>query len=208
MRGEAADQAGGAAQDHVSGVLVSSLDLVEIRDAFERSNLEPGSLARSAEMVDALCAERGLGFRDLGPVPEFSEVEVFRAANGASPADRHLLALLDVGLVLIRELGPDEHGDSRSTVFTELPGASFSRGHSLAGPGWGHMEIQASRLSAPLFRLGWPFDIRSHDHREQMTEVARERDRILAAIRRRRPRSIREPSASTGRAAYTPESGS
>jgi hypothetical protein len=140
-------------------------------------------------MVDDVCAEQELPVSGLGRFTEFSEVEVLEAPDANPPvAQTRLLVVLDVGLMLMHRIGAvDNRIDSRSMMFTEIPGVTFLPEHSLAGPGWGHMEIRASRLSVPLFKLGWPFYIGSFDCREQMTEVARERDRILAAIQRWRP---------------------
>lgn len=52
----------------------------------------------------------------------------------------------------------------------------------VGGRGWGRMDIQATRGSLPLFRLGWSFDDRSTDPRHDVNAAANERERVLHAV--------------------------
>ena len=97
----------------------------------------------------------------------------------------HLLVVLDVGLVLMREVGVlKKRTDVQFMFFSDFGNGSFSPQESVGGRGWGHMDIQAAQGSLPLFRLGWYFDERSSDPRHAINATAAERDRILAAIQR------------------------
>ena len=164
---------------------MSCLDADNVRAAFERSNLPQEGWAHPAKLMDDMCAEQGVPPAELGTFTEVSAVEVYRASGGASPADDHLLAVIDVGLVIMREVGLfKKRTDCQFMFFSEFQGGSFLPEESVGGRGWGHMEIQAARGSIPLFRVGWYFDQRSSDPRHSINAAANERDRILEAIQR------------------------
>jgi hypothetical protein len=164
----------------------SCLDAVEVRAGFERSNLPEGEWESPASLVDDMCREQGMDASTLGTFTEFSRVEVYRAAGGTpGVTDTHLLAVLDVGLVLIREVGLfKKRTDCQFMMFSEFGEGTFLAEESVGGRGWGHVAIQAARGSVPLFRLGWYFDERSSDPRHALNAAANERDRVLAAIER------------------------
>lgn len=154
--------------------------------AFTRSNLSPERWATAAGWVDDMCSEQGVSPADLGAFTEFSEVEVYRTPDGnPGVADTYLLAVLGVGLVMMREVGVlRKRTDCQFMYFDEFQGGEFRSEESVGGRGWGHVCIQAVRGSIPVFRLGWYFDSRSSDQRHQLNAAANERDRILEAIRR------------------------
>jgi hypothetical protein len=166
--------------------LVNCLEVAEVRAGFERSNLPEDAWAHWAKLVDDMCGEQGVGPEHLGAFTEFSKVEVYRFPNGEpGVTDTHLLAVLDVGLVMMREAGfLRKRTDSQFMMFSEFQGGEFHPEESIGGRGWGHVCIQAARGSVPLFRFGWYFDSRSSDQRSQLNAAANERDRILQAIRR------------------------
>ncbi|HEV2856966.1 MAG TPA: hypothetical protein VGW80_01030 [Solirubrobacterales bacterium] len=164
---------------------MGALEVPELRSAFERANIDSGEWANSAKLVDDMCLEQGISASTLGRFTELSQVEVYRDPDGASPTKTHLLAVLDVGLVLMREVGIlKKRTDAQFLFFSEFGNGSFSPQESVGGRGWGHMDIQAAQGSLPLFRLGWYFDERSSDPRHAINAAAAERDRILVAIER------------------------
>jgi hypothetical protein len=165
---------------------MTCLDVAEVRAAFKRSNLPEDDLIGPARLVDAMCNEQGLRTADLGTFAEFSQVEAYRAPGGSpGVTDTHLLAVLDVGLVMMREAGLlRKRTDCQYMMFSELGGGSFLAEESVGGRGWGHMAIQVARGSVPVFRMGWYFDERSSDPRHTVNAAANERDRILQAIQR------------------------
>lgn len=165
---------------------MSCLDVTEVRAGFERSNLPRDGWDHSAGLIDDMCIEQGLRTGDLGAFAEFSQVEVYRAPGGLpGVTDTHLLAILDVGLVMMREIGLfKKRTDCQYMMFSEFEGGLLLPQESVGGRGWGHMAIQAVRGSVPVFRLGWYFDERSSDPRHAVNAAANERDRILQAIQR------------------------
>jgi len=124
----------------------------------------------------------------LGAFAEFSQVEVYRAPEGTpGVTDTHFLAVLGVGLVLMKEAGLfRKRTDCQFMFFSEFEGGTFRAEETVGGRGWGYVAIQAARGSVPLFRLGWYFDERSSDPRHAINAAANERDRVLAAIERGR----------------------
>ncbi len=165
---------------------MTCLDLAEVRAAFERSNLPEDSWAHPAGLVDDMCSEQGMSATQLGRFTEFSQVEAYRAPGG-SPAvtETYLLAVLDIGLVMMNEVGRfRKRTDSQFMFFSEFGDGLFLPEESVGGRGWGHMDIQATRGSVPVFRMGWYFDERSSDPRRTINAAANERDRILRAIKR------------------------
>lgn len=167
-------------------VAMSCLDIAEVQAGFERSNLPSDAWRHSAGLIDDMCAEQGLRATDLGPFAEFSQVEAYRFPDGLpGVTDPHLLAVLDVGLVMMREIGMlRKRTDCQFMMFSEFEGGSFSAEESVGGRGWGYMAIQAKRGSVPVFRMGWYFDERSSDPRHTVNAAANERDRVLQAIQR------------------------
>lgn len=164
---------------------MSCIDVPAVRAAFERSNVAADAWAGSAKLVDDLCAEQGMEPATLGTFTEFSQVEVYQAPGGSSPAAAHLLAVIDVGLVMMREVGLfKKRTDCQFMFFSEFQGGAFLSQESIGGRGWGHMDIQAARGSVPVFRMGWYFDERSSDPRHAVNAAANERDRMLQAIQR------------------------
>lgn len=165
---------------------MSCLDVPELREGFERSNLSEDAWPQAARLVDGMCAEGNVKPTDLGRFTEFSEVQAYRFPSGTPGAtDTHLLAVLDIGLVLMREVGLfRKRPDSQFMFFDEFGNGSFLPVESVGGRGWGHMDIQASQGSVPVFRIGWYFDERSSDPRHAINAAAGERDRVLEAIRR------------------------
>lgn len=168
--------------------MASCLDVAEVRAGFERSNLLESEWARNARFLDDMCEEQGVEPTKLGAFAEFSRVEVYRAPEGSpGVTDTHFLAVLGVGLVLMKEVGMlRKRTDCQFMFFSEFEGGTFRPDESIGGRGWGHMAIQAARGSVPLFRLGWYFDERSSDRRNAINAAADERDRMLAAIERGR----------------------
>jgi hypothetical protein len=167
-------------------VEASCLDADNVRTGFERSNLPQQDWPGAARLVDAMCKEQGVGPADLGNFTEFSRAEAYRAASGTpGVTDTYLLAVVDVGLVLMREVGLlRKRADCQFMFFSEFQGGTFTAEESLGGRGWGHMDIQAARGSISLFRIGWPFDERSSDPSRAINAAANERDRVLQAIQR------------------------
>ena len=165
---------------------MTCLDVAEVRTAFERSNLPGDAWARSAGLVDDMCAEQGMQPATLGSLTEFSEVEAYRAPGGnPGVTDTHLLAVIDIGLIMMREIGfLKKRTDCQFMMFSEFQGGSFLPQESVGGRGWGHMAIQAVRGSVPVFRIGWYFDERSSNPHHGFNAAANERDRILQAIER------------------------
>ncbi len=165
---------------------MTCLDVADVRAAFERSNLPEVSWVHQARLVDDLCSEQGLPPTHFGAFAEFSEVEAYRAPGGTpGVTDTHLLAVVDVGLVMMRGIGLlKKRTDCQFMMFDEIRGGSFLPQESIGGRGWGHMCIQAARGSVPVFRMGWYFDERSSDPRRGVNAAANERDRILQAIQR------------------------
>lgn len=165
---------------------MTCLDVADVQAAFGRSNLPEDSWGGRAGLVDEMCSEQGLNPGDLGRFTEFSEVEAYRAPSGIpGVTDTHLLAVVDVGLVMMREIGLlRKRADCQFMMFDEIRGGSFLPQESVGGRGWGHMCIQAARGSVPVFRMGWYFDERSSDPRRAVNAAANERDRILQAIQR------------------------
>lgn len=165
---------------------MSCLDAANVRAAFERANLPEGGWVHQAGLVDDMCSEQGLRPADLGTFIEFSEVEAYRAPGGTPDVtDTHLLAVLDVGLVMMREIGLlKKRTDCQYMMFDEVQSGSFLPQESIGGRGWGHMAIQVARGSVPVFRMGWYFDERSSDPRHAVNAAANERDRVLQAIQR------------------------
>lgn len=163
---------------------MTCLDAAGVRAAFGRSNLPEDSWGHRAGLVDDMCIEQSLNPGDLGRFTEFSEVEVYRAPGGIpGVTDTYLLAVVDVGLVMMREVGLlKKRTDCQFMMFDEIRGGLFLPQESLGGRGWGHMCIQAARGSMPVFRIGWYFDERSSDPRHAVNAAANERDRILQAI--------------------------
>jgi len=165
---------------------MNCLDIANVRAAFERSNVpEPGWVLQ-ATLVDDMCSEQNLRPADLGTFVEFSEVEAYRAPGGTpGVTDTHLLAVLDVGLVMMREIGLlRKRTDCQFMMFDEIRGSAFLPQESIGGRGWGYMAIQVARGSVPVFRMGWYFDERSSDPRHAVNAAANERDRVLQAIER------------------------
>lgn len=162
------------------------LDVAEVRAGFERSNLLEDSWGQPAKLVDDMCREQGLRPADLGKFTEFSQVEAYRTPDGTPGiTDTHLLAVLDVGLVMMREVGLlKKRTDCQYMMFSEFEGGSFLPEESIGGRGWGHMAIQAVRGSVPVCRFGWYFDERSSDPLHAVNAAANERDRVLEAIQR------------------------
>jgi hypothetical protein len=167
---------------------VACLEVPELRAALERSNLPEEDWARNASMVDDMCGESGVDPTRLGIFTEFSQVEAFQSPNGVPAVTKpHLLAVLGVGLILMREAGVfRKRTDVQSLWFSEFGSGTFLAQESVGGHGWGYMVIQAMRGSVPLFRLGWYFDERSSDSLQTINAAANERDRILTAIERAR----------------------
>lgn len=165
---------------------MNCLDVAQVRAAFERSNVPESSWASQATLVDDMCSEQNLQPADLGTFTEFSEVEAYRFPDGApGVTDTHLLAVLDVGLVMMREIGLlRKRTDCQFMMFDEIRGSAFLPQESIGGRGWGHMAIQMARGSVPVFRMGWYFDERSSDPRHAVNAAANERDRVLQAIKR------------------------
>jgi hypothetical protein len=165
---------------------MSCLDVADVRAAFERSNVPESGWAHQAGLVDDMCSEQNVRPADLGRFVEFSEVEAYRAPDGVpGVTDTHLLAVLDVGLVMMREVGLlRKRTDCQLMMFDEVKGGSFLPQESIGGRGWGHMAVQLTRGSVPVFRMGWYFDERSSDPRRAVNVAANERDRILQAIQR------------------------
>lgn len=165
---------------------MSSLDRPELEAAFARSNLPAERWSLAAGWVDDMCSEQGISPGDLGTFTEFSEVEAYRAPDGKpGVTDTYLLAVLDLGLVMMREAGfLRKRTDCQFMMFDEFQGGEVRPEESAGGRGWGHVCIQAARGSIPVFRLGWYFDSRSSEPRHQLNAAANERDRILEAIRR------------------------
>lgn len=165
---------------------MNCLDVANVRAAFERSNLRESGWVHQATLVDDMCSEQNLRPADLGTVTEFSEVEAYRAPGGTpGVTDTHLLAVLDVGLVMMREIGLlRKRTDCQFMMFDEIRGSAFLPQESVGGRGWGHMAIQMARGSVPVFRMGWYFDERSSDPRHAVNAAANERDRVLQAIQR------------------------
>jgi hypothetical protein len=165
---------------------VSSLDRPELEAAFARSNLPAERWSSAAGWVDDMCSEQGISPGGLGAYTEFSEVEAYRFPDGEPGiTDTHLMAVLDVGLVMMREVGTfRKRTDSQFMMFDEFQGGEFVPDESVGGRGWGYVCIQAVRGSVPVFRVGWYFDSRSSDQRNELNSAANERDRILQAIRR------------------------
>lgn len=165
---------------------MTCLDIPELRAAFERSNVGEGAWPEAARLVDDMCAEANVQPAHLGRFTEFSEVQAYRSPSGTPGAtDQHLLAVLDVGLVMMRRAGIlKKRTDSQFLYFSEFGNGSFEPVESIGGRGWGHMDIQAAHGSVPVFRMGWYFDERSSDPRHAINAAAGERDRILEAIQR------------------------
>ena len=165
---------------------MNCLDVANVRAAFERSNVPESGWVHQVMLVDAMCSEQALRPADLGTFTELSEVEVYRAPGGTpGVTDTHLLAVLDVGLVMMREIGLlRKRIDCQFMMFDEVQGGSFLPQESIGGRGWGHMAIQLARGSVPVFRMGWYFDERSSDPRHAVNAAANERDRVLQAIQR------------------------
>jgi hypothetical protein len=91
----------------------------------------------------------GLSAAQLGRFTEFSQVEAYRAPGG-SPAvtETYLLAVLDVGLMMMNEVGRfRKRTDSQFMFFSEFGDGLFLPEESVGGRGWGHMDIQATRGS-------------------------------------------------------------
>lgn len=165
---------------------MTCLDTPELRAAFERSNLPQDAWTGAARLVDDMCAEANVRPADLGRFTEFSEVQAYRSPSGTpGVTDTYLLAVLDVGLALMRQVGLlKKRTDSQFMFFNEFGNGSFLPLESIGGRGWGHMDIQAAQGSVPVFRMGWYFDERSSDPRHAINAAAGERDRILEAIGR------------------------
>jgi len=165
---------------------MSCLDIAQVRSAFERSNLSESDWAQQAKLVDDMCREQNLRPQDLGTFTEFSEVEAYRFPGGTpGVTDTHLLAVLDVGLVMMREIGLlRKRTDCQFMMFDEIRGSDLLPEETIGGRGWGYMAIQVSRGSVPVFRMGWYFDERSSDPRRAVNAAANERDRVLQAIKR------------------------
>lgn len=165
---------------------VSALDQPELRAAFERSNLPAERWQTAAGWVDDMCVEQRISPGQLGTFTEFSEVEAYRFPDGEPGVhDTHLLAVIDVGLVMMREVGRFRRKtDCQFMMFDEFQGGEFRAEESVGGRGWGHFCVQAARGSVPVFRIGWYFDDRSSDPRHQLNAAANERDRVLEALRR------------------------
>lgn len=167
-------------------VVVNSLDDPEVKAGLSRSNLPAERWQSAARLIDDMCAQQRIRPGDLGTFTEFSEVEAYKAPGGTpGVTETHLLAVIDVGLVLMREVGLlRKRTDCQFMMFDEFRGGEFRAEESAGGRGWGHVCIQAVRGSIPVFRLGWYYDSRSSDQRHDLNAVANERDRVLAAIRR------------------------
>ena len=165
---------------------MSVLDQPELKAAFERSNLPSERWSTAAGWLDEMCSEQNVSPGDLGSYTEFSEVEVYRFPDGEpGVTDTHLLAVLDLGLVVMREVGVFRKStDSQFMMFDEFRGGEFVPDETLGGRGWGYVCIQAVRGSIPVFRMGWYFDDRSSDPRRGLNAAANERNRVLEAIRR------------------------
>jgi hypothetical protein len=165
---------------------MTCLDVPELREGFERSNLPEAAWGGAARLVDGMCAEAEVPPVHLGRFTEFSEVQAYRFPSGTpGVTDTYLLAVLDVGLVMMKEVGLlRKRTDSQFLYFSEFGNGTFHPAESIGGRGWGHMDIQAAHGSVPVTRFGWYFDERSSDPRHGINAAAGERDRILAAIER------------------------
>jgi hypothetical protein len=165
---------------------MTCVDVPDLRAAFERSNLLEEARGGAARLVDGMCAEANVQPADLGRFTEFSEVQAYRFPSGTpGVTDTYLLAVLDVGLVLMKEAGLlRKRTDSQFMYFDEFGNGTFRPLETMGGRGWGHMDIQAAQGSVPVFRIGWYFDERSSDPRHAINAAAGERDRILEAIMR------------------------
>lgn len=165
---------------------MTCLDVPELREAFERSNLPEDAWDEAARLVDDMCTEANVQPANLGRFTEFSEVQAYRSPSGTpGVTDTYLLAVLDVGLALVRQVGMlRKRTESQFMFFDEFGNGSFLPQESIGGRGWGHMDIQAAQGSVPMFRIGWYFDERSSDPRHAINAAAGERDRVLEAIRR------------------------
>jgi hypothetical protein len=165
---------------------VTCLDVPELREGFERSNLQEDAWAGAAYLVDGMCDEANVPPSKLGRFTEFSEVQAYQSPSGTpGVTDTYLLAVIDVGLALLKEVGRfKKRVDSQFMFFNEFGNGTFKAEETMGGRGWGHMDIQAAQGSIPVFRMGWYFDERSSDPRHAINAAAGERDRILEAIHR------------------------
>jgi hypothetical protein len=152
---------------------------------FEGSNLAEDAWPEAACLVDDMYVEANVRPAELGRFTEFSEVQAYRFPSGTpSVTDQYLLAVLDVGLPMMRRAGlPKKRTDFQFMYFSEFGNGSFEPVESVGGCGWGHMDIQAAHGSRSPGWVGTSTNGPSAPS-TQSTPAAGERDRILAAIRR------------------------
>lgn len=114
---------------------MTCVDVPELRAAFERSNLSEDAWAGAARLVDGMCAEANVQPADLGRFTEFSEVQGYRFPSGTpGVTDTYLLAVLDVGLVLMKEAGLlRKRTDSQFMFFNEFGNGTFLPLETLGG---------------------------------------------------------------------------